>query len=262
MAISNKSLKEYTALQTKNGVLYHGNCLNVMKLIKPRSIDMILCDLPYGTTNCSWDSVIPFDRLWKRYDRVIKPNGAIVLTAAQPFTAALVMSNIEIYRQHLIWEKTSPTNFLNAKKMFMKWHEDILIFYKELPTFNPQMTTCKRSVSKVTQKPNRSEGVFGATGEKAGYRYDNNGLAYPKSILQHSTDSSKIHPTQKPVELFEFLIKTYTDKGQTVLDNCSGSGTTAEACELTDRKWICIEKEQKYIDISVKRLKKWNSKLF
>jgi site-specific DNA-methyltransferase (adenine-specific) len=218
------------------------------------SVDMILCDLPYGTTACKWDTIIPFEPLWTQYKRLIKDNGAIVLTASQPFTSALVMSNIKMFKQSLVWEKTRPTNVLNARKMFMKWHEDVLIFYNNLPTFNPQMTNGK-PYTKVQHKQNRTDCHSGFTGEKEGYFYDNGGKFYPKSVLKFATEMhSSVHPTQKPVALFEYLIRTYTNEGATVLDNCAGSGTTGVACLNTGRKFILIEKDPAYCEIIRKRI--------
>ena len=242
--------------------IYQGDCLEVMKQIDDTSVDMILCDLPYGQIACEWDCIIPLTNLWVQYERIIKDNGAIVLTASQPFTSALVMSNPKMYRQSLVWEKTRPTNVFNAKKMFMKWHEDILIFYKNLPTYNPILTKGKRSTKVQHTHTDRSNGHLGKTGEKEGHFYDNKGLFYPKSVIKIATEMHKsVHPTQKPVELFEYLIKTYTNKGELVLDNCIGSGTTAVACKNLNRNFIGIEKEQKYIDMANKRLQQQTLKM-
>ena len=239
--------------------IFLGDCLELMKDIPDGSIDMILTDLPYGTTACKWDTIIPFDKLWEQYERIIKPNGAIVLTASQPFTSALVMSNPKIFRQSLVWVKTRPTNVFNAKKQFMKWHEDILVFYKKLPTFNPQMRTDGEFTGKKIQRNNhdRTNGVFGQTGEKKDYVHESNGgFFYPKTILEYSNVNGhkNLHPTQKPVALFEYLIKTYTNEGELVLDNTAGSGTTAIACLNTNRQFIVIEKEQKYFEIIKQRV--------
>jgi len=238
------------------GALIHGDCLEEMKRLPDNSVDMILCDLPYGTTACKWDTIIPFEPLWAEYKRIAKKNAAIVLTASQPFTAALVMSNPKMFRQSLVWEKTRPTNVFNAKKMFMKWHEDVLVFYTELPTFTPQMVAGKPA-TKTQHTQDRSEGHLGKTGEKDGHFYDNKGLYYPKSVVSIPTEMhTSVHPTQKPVALFEYLIKTYTNEGALVLDNCAGSGTTAVACENLNRRWCCIEKEQKYCDVIVSRVRR------
>jgi site-specific DNA-methyltransferase (adenine-specific) len=234
--------------------IIQGDCLEVMPSIPDKSVDMILCDLPYGTTACKWDQVIPFEPLWKEYKRLIKDHGAIVLTASQPFTSFLITSNIEMFKCELIWEKSLPTNVFNAKKMFMKWHENILIFYDGLPTFNPQMTVGKPYYKKGYSQ-DRSSGVFGRTGEKDGYEWFNDGSRYPSTIMKISNpNNNSLHPTQKPVALFEYLIKTYTNEGDLVLDNCIGSGTTAIAARNTKRHFIGIEKEPKYVEIATKRL--------
>jgi site-specific DNA-methyltransferase (adenine-specific) len=233
---------------------YHGDCLELMKDIPDKSIDMILCDLPYGATACKWDTIIPFDKLWKEYERIIKPNGAIILTASQPFTSALVMSNTKLFKHELIWQKTRPSNVFNAKKQFMKWHENICIFYKTLPTYNPQ-TTIGKAYKKKHYIQDRSNGTLGKTGEKDGHVSENNGIMQPKTVIEISNPNhNSLHPTQKPIALFEYLIKTYTNEGDTVLDNCAGSGTTAIACINTKRNYILMEKEQRYFDIINERI--------
>jgi DNA modification methylase len=234
--------------------LYNADCLDIMREMPDKSIDLILCDLPYGTTSCSWDTVIPLKPLWENYNRITKDNTAIILTASQPFTSILIMSNLKAFRQSLVWEKTRPTNIFNAKKMFMKWHEDILIFYNALPTFNPQMVVGERQV-KTQHLQDRTDGHLGKTGEKEGYFHDNNGLFYPKSVLKFATEMhSSVHPTQKPVALFEYLIKTYSNVGDCVLDNCMGSGTTGEACVHTGREFVGIEKDPVYFEIAKTRI--------
>lgn len=234
--------------------IHQGDCLEVMKEIDNKSVDIILCDLPYGMTACKWDSIIPLDLLWKQYKRIIKDKGIIILTSAQPFTSKLVLSNPEMFKYELIWLKTRPSNVFNAKKMFMKWHENILIFYKELSAFNPIMFKGKSYVKKHYLQ-NREKGIFGKTGEKEGHISENKGLFYPKTVIEVSNPNHKsLHPTEKPVALFEYLIKTYTNKGDLVLDNCIGSGTTAVACKQTGRNFIGIEKELKYVNIGNKRL--------
>jgi site-specific DNA-methyltransferase (adenine-specific) len=218
-----------------------GDCLELLPSIEDKSIDMILTDLPYGTTACKWDTIIPFEPLWDQYKRIIKDNGAIVLTASQPFTSALVMSNPKMYKQSLVWEKTRPTNVFNAKKMFMKWHEDILVFYKKPPTYNPIMRKGE-AYSKIQHLQDRSKGHMGKTGEKEGYVYNNNGLFYPKTIIKYATEMHKsIHPTQKPIALAEYLIKTYTNEGDTVHDSCMGSGWSLHACRNLNRNFIGFE---------------------
>ena len=204
-----------------------------MCLIPDKSIDMILCDLPYGTTACKWDSVIPFDKLWEQYKRIIKDNGAIVLTASQPFTSELIHSNLKMFKYEWIWEKEQGVNFLLAKKQPMKVHENICVFYKKQCTYNPQFNIGKPYVS--------GKGTSGdVTGNVIKKQTVNNGKRYPRSVQRFNREVG-LHPTQKPVALFEYLIKTYTNEGETVLDNCMGSGTTAIACLNTNRKYIGFE---------------------
>ncbi len=246
--------------------IYLGDCLELMKDIPDGSIDCVICDLPYGTTACKWDSIIPFEPLWEQYNRITKPNAAIVLFATEPFTSTLIMSNLHNYRQKLTWLKTRPTNVFNAKKQFMNWTEDICIFYRSLPTFNPQMRTDGKFTSKKVQHTNhdRSTGTLGHTGEKPGYIHESNGgLFYPKSVLEFSNVNSNkecFHPTQKPIELLRYLVRTYTNEGDTILDNCIGSGTTAIACLRENRNFIGIEKEVKYFEIANNRIKEEMSK--
>ena len=226
--------------------IHHGDCLEIMKDIPTGSVDMILCDLPYGTTSCKWDTIIPFEPLWEQYERVIKDNGAIVLTASQPFTSALVSSNYKKFRYEWIWEKNQGVNFLLAKKQPLKVHENILVFYKKLPNYNPQMET---------GKPYKSgKGDSGeVTNKVRKIQTKNKGTRYPKTVKKIKREFG-LHPTQKPVALFEYLIKTYTNEGETVLDNCMGSGTTAIASINTNRNYIGIEKEKEYVDIANERI--------
>jgi site-specific DNA-methyltransferase (adenine-specific) len=231
--------------------LIHGDCLEKMKDIESKSIDMILCDLPYGTTACKWDTIIPFEPLWEQYERVIKDNGAIVLTASQPFTSNLVMSNPKMFKYEWIWNKTRPTGSMLAKKRPLKEHECVLVFYKKQPTYNPQMTKAERVLEKE-RIVNKGE-VTGNVRLKR--KFDNGGLAYPRSIqLFANPNHNSLHPTQKPVALLEYLIKTYTLEGETVLDNCMGSGSTGVACINTNRNFIGIEKDDKYFEIAKKRI--------
>jgi site-specific DNA-methyltransferase (adenine-specific) len=237
--------------------LYHGDCLDIMSNIKDNSIDMILCDLPYGTTACKWDSVIPFEKLWEHYKRIIKPNGAIVLNASQPFTSKLISSNYEMFRYEWIWEKTQGTGHLDAKKRPLKAHENVCVFYKKQPTYNFQKTYGhERKVSSAKHKRNSK---FSEIYHKQATHteYDST-ERYPRSVLKFSTDRQKysLHPTQKPVALCEYMIKTYTNEGELVLDNCIGSGTTAIAAIRTNRNWIGIEKEEKYYKIAEERIEK------
>jgi len=238
-----------------------GDCLQLLPEIPDKSIDMILTDLPYGTTACKWDTIIPFEPLWEQYERIIKDTGAIILTASQPFTSALILSNLKLYKYELIWLKTRPSNVFNANKMFMKWHENVCIFYKSLPTYNPQKTIGKPYLKKhYTQ--NREKGVYGKTGEKDEHITENNGLYHPKTVLEFSNDNhSSLHPTQKPIALFEYLIRTYTNEGDTVHDSCLGSGTTLEACANLNRNGIGFELLHDWEEHYHKRLKLDNTKL-
>jgi DNA modification methylase len=241
--------------------LLWGDCLELMDYIYDESIDLILCDLPYGVTKNKWDSIIDLEKLWQHYERIIKPNGAIILFRQDKFSARLMLSNEKLHRYNLVWEKTTPTGHLNAKKMPLRSHEDILIFYKKLPTYNPQKTTGhERKVStahhKRDSKRTTNYGKHGLT------TYDST-ERYPKSVLKFSTDKQKgvFHPTQKPVELCKYLIKTFSNTGDIVLDNCAGSGTTGVACLETDRRFILIEKEGDMIKVIKKRMGDYN-KLF
>jgi len=243
-----------------------GDCLELMKAIPNGSIDMILCDLPYGTTACKWDTIIPFEPLWKQYKRIIKDNGAIVLTASQPFTSALIMSNMKDFRYEIIWEKERPTNIFFLKKQIAKYHENILVFYKKQPTYNPQMEKRQGNHSQKEKEYDltKCDNNGSKTHLKQTYAYSkdyNPELVYPKSVLKINRDRQKdAHPTQKPVALFEYLIKTYTNEGDLVLDNTAGSGTTAIACLNTNRQFIVMEKEQEYYDIILKRVGDFNKK--
>lgn len=227
----------------------HGSCFEWLPYIENKSIDMILCDLPYGTTSNKWDSVLPFELLWNEYERIIKDNGAIVLTASQPFTTSLINSNTKLFRYELIWDKTKSGNFALAKKQPMKSHENIVVFYKKQPTYNPQMEIRGNVRKKGGGKASDNFGITPTVSYNNEY--------YPKSILTFSTGSRKehFHPTQKPVPLFEWLIKTYSNEGETVLDNCLGSGTTAIACINTNRNFIGIEQKWDYCEIANERIK-------
>jgi len=247
--------------------IYNMDCLEGMKYIDDKSIDMILCDLPYGTTACKWDTIMPFEPLWEQYERIIKDNGAIVLTASQPFTSMLVMSKLNLFRYEWIWEKHKPSNFALAKRQPMKYHENILVFYKKQPLYNPQMI--KRESERIKQ--GQEAGYIGQsinhgelnslkTVSRSFDKYDAN-LKLPSSILKinavQSNSKEKVnHPTQKPVALFEYLIKTYTNEGETVLDNCIGSGTTAIACINTNRNFIGFELDKYYYEIANERIRK------
>ena len=228
--------------------LRQGDCLEIMKDIPDKSIDMILADLPYQTTKNKWDLMIPLEPLWEQYNRVIKDDGAIVLFSQQPFTSILVTSNLKHYRHEWIWEKEQGTGFLNAKKMPLKNHENILVFYKKLPTYNPQMRTGFKPYK--TKKGHHGSNY----GEDKGALTESNGERYPLTVLKFSRDKDKLHPTQKPVALLEYLIKTYTNENDTVLDNVMGSGSTGVACINTNRNFIGIELDDKYFEIAKQRI--------
>jgi site-specific DNA-methyltransferase (adenine-specific) len=229
-----------------------GDCLIEMPKIPDKSIDMILCDLPYGTTACSWDTIIPFEPLWKEYKRIIKENGAIVLTASQPFTSALVMSNIKMFKYEWIYKKTKATEFFDAKKRPLNDYEDICVFYNKPPTYNPQMVRAEKTYKRGFVKRKKSD----CYGKEKDFEQLETGMRYPKRVIEIQNASTKdiVHPTQKPVALFEYLIKTYTNEGDLVLDNCAGSCTTAIACINLKRNYICIENEKKYCDIGRERI--------
>ena len=238
----------------KLNTIYNEDCLEGMKRIPNKSVDMILADLPYGTTACKWDTIIPFEPLWEQYDRVIKDDGAIVLTASQPFTSALVMSKPDLFRYEWIWEKTITSNFMMSKRQPHKKHENVLIFYKRQPTYNPQMEAGKPYKDRARK---RTVSVHGGQ-ETTKKPINNKGTRYPSSVQLFSNGNNhNIHPTQKPVALFEYLIKTYTNEGETVLDNCMGSGTTAIACLNTDRQYIGFELDETYHKLSLDRIEKY-----
>ena len=242
-----------------------GDCLELMKDIPNGSIDMILCDLPYGTTACKWDTIIPFKPLWEQYERLIKPNGAIVLTSAQPFTSALIMSNPKLFKYEWIWHKHKGTGHLNAKRQPMSNHENILVFGKPNIKYNPQMTEGEPYNLRGSHNISPDGITYnGSKPLKVGYSKDyDSSKRYPLTIQKfdnHNQKDNRFHPTQKPVELFEYLIKTYSNEGDLVLDNTAGSGTTAIACLNTKRQFIVMEKEQKYYDIILKRVGDLNKK--
>jgi len=241
-----------------------GDCLELMKDIPNGSIDMILCDLPYGTTDCKWDTIIPFDKLWQQYERIIKNGCPIVLFGSQPFTSNLIVSNFNLFKYSLVWSKKMTSGFANAKYQPMKAHEDILIFGKGKVTYNPQMT--ERNENELKRLSHKSvittKSEHRAVKGISGNRYDNK-LKYPNSIINinavmNNSPEKVAHPTQKSLGIIEYLIKTYTNENDLVLDNTAGSGTTAIACLNTKRQFIVMEKEQKYYDIILKRVGDFN----
>ena len=230
--------------------LRHGNCLEIMKNIPDGSVDMIICDLPYGTTACKWDSIIPFEELWKGYCRIIKDDGAIILFGSEPFTSILICSQISLFRYDLIWDKQKGCDFLNANRKPLKSHENILVFYKKSPTYNKQYWY-STPYKKINGNKKRSS-VYHDSHDVDTESTD--GKRNPLSILSFPRDGNRVHPTQKPVALLEYLIKTYTNEGETVLDNCMGSGSTGVACVNTNRRFIGIELDDKYFEIAKQRI--------
>lgn len=234
--------------------LYLGDCLEVMRDIPDGSVDMVLTDPPYGTTKCKWDSVIPFEPMWEQLKRVTKKNGAIVMTASQPFTSALVMSNVGMFKYDWAWRKPKGTGHLNAKKMPMRDKEDILVFYSKPCTYNPQFTTGTPYKNKAGD-PSKATSMTDSYDGYTNYRNDNEGKRYPKQVLEFPVvERGTVHPTQKPVALMEYLIKTYTNEGETVLDFTMGSGTTGVAAKRLNRKFIGIELDPDYFQIAKDRI--------
>lgn len=233
-----------------NQTLWLGNCLNMMQFISDASVDLVLCDLPYGTTRNKWDSVLPLEQLWLHYKRICK--GAIVLTAQTPFDKVLGVSNLDMLRYEWIWEKTNATGHLNANKAPLKAHENVLVFYDSLPTYNPIKTTGHPRKTATKRKDITSNYGLQSFDEVV---YDST-ERYPRSVLVFPSDKQKekLHPTQKPVALMEYFIRTYTNEGDTVLDNCMGSGTTGVACVNTNRNFIGIELSDHYFKIAEHRI--------
>ena len=223
-----------------------GDCLERMKEIPDGSVDMVLTDPPYGTTACAWDSIIPLEPMWEQLKRIIKPNGAIVMTASQPFTTTLISSNMKMFKYCWVWEKSAATGHLNAKRMPMKNHEDVLVFYTKQPTYNPQGLL---PYNKLTKRGNNGD-CYGVSGTCNMQEYTN----YPRTVQRFSSEGKTIHPTQKPVTLMEYLIKTYTNECETVLDFTAGSFTTGVACKNLNRKFIGIEKDTSYYKIGKNRI--------
>jgi site-specific DNA-methyltransferase (adenine-specific) len=236
----------------QHNIIFNEDCLEGMKSLPDNSIDMILCDLPYGTTQCKWDSIIPFDKLWEQFHRVIKKNGVMALTASQPFTSFVVRSNVKNFKYSWIWEKSKATGYLNAKKRPMNAHEDVLIFSKGTPRYFPQMTNGEPYNK---GKAHRPTDVYGK--QKSVLVEDKKGIRYPRSVQYFKTAESEgevIHPTQKPISLFEYLIRTYSLENEIILDACMGSGSTAIACINTNRKYIGYELDTKYYNDSLTRI--------
>lgn len=254
-----KEIKDFKKEVVGDAVLFNEDCLKVMPEIADKSVDMILCDLPYGTTACKWDTIIPFDKLWEQYERIIKDNGAVVLFGSEPFSSALRMSNIKNYKYDWVWEKENSTGFQLANVMPLKLHENILVFSKGFtyPKSNNKMIYIPQGLIPNNIKRNKR-------GSKGGYLTDSGCKMdeyvpkfsnYPNSLLRFKRDKEKLHPTQKPVALIEYLIKTYTNEGELVLDNTFGSNTTGLACKNLNRKYIGVEMDSNYFEIGVKRIK-------
>ena len=251
-----KLLKRKGWFLMENFELYHGDFLEVMKDISDKSVDLILCDLPYGTTPCKWDTVIDDKLMWEQYNRILKETGNIILFSSQPFTTKLINSNPKMFRYEIIWIKTRPTGFPNANYRPMKKHENILIFTKASTsttgtihaTYNPQgLIECERKVKRT------SRGYLGES-QNTKNEYISKFTNYPTSIIEFPSEGKTVHPTQKPVDLLEYLIKTYSNEGEVVLDNCMGSGSTGVACMNTNRRFIGVELEKEYFDIAKKRI--------
>lgn len=246
-------------MKIEKNELILGDCLEIMKQFPNNSIDMVLCDLPYEISFCKWDKMLDLSLLWEQYDRICKDNCAIVLFSQQPFTSKLIMSNLKNFKYQLVWKKEKPSNVFNVKYQFGRIHEDICVFYKKQPTYNPQMQPRKIITN---PKPMRGNLNIDVTKNVTGvYKHSENynpSLIYPNSVLEFNRDSKKgnpaLHPTQKPVALLEFLIKTFTNKCDVVLDNTAGSSSTAIACMNTERNYIMIEKELEYYNCSLNRI--------
>lgn len=241
--------------------LMQGDCLELMKEIPDGSVDMVLCDLPYGTTACKWDTVIPFEPLWAEYWRMVKPNGAVVLTAAQPFTTQLIASQIDRFKYCWYWMKPGVTGFANAKKQPLRCVEDVAVFYRSPPTYNPQGLVYAPKVKKNgasvggdTLRADVAESEGRGSLRTPGAEYVQEFTNYPRQTLEFAQCDKKVHPTQKPVALMEYLIRTYTNEGDTILDSCMGSGTTGVACVNTGRSFIGIERDAEYFRIAQERI--------
>ena len=233
--------------------LINGNCLDVMGLIPDGSVDMVMCDPPYGTTACKWDSIIPLEPMWEQLKRVIKPNGAIVMTASQPFTTTLIASNMKMFKYCWVWEKSRVTGVLNAKRQPLRCVEDVVVFYGKQCVYNPQgVVACTRE----TSTGNTGNGNSDNYGSVSVGKYKQTQTGYPRQVIKFGSVGKTVHPTQKPVALMEYLIKTYTNEGETVLDFAMGSGTTGVACKNLNREFIGIELDSKYYQIARDRISK------
>ena len=248
-------------LENKDYELWNGDCLELMKDIPDKSIDMILCDLPYGTTKCKWDVILPFYNLWVQYNRIVKENGAIILFGTEPFSSELRLSNKSDYKYDIYWVKEKPTNFMQVKKRVGKLTENICVFYKKQCTYNPQMV--KHNGKKVTNKPSERNAKFKSVVASDSPTlsikpYEDTGYRYPCDILNINREKlgSTVHPTQKPVDLLEWLVKTYTNEGEVILDNCMGSGSTGVAALNLHRKFIGMELDENYFNIAKERIEK------
>ena len=232
--------------------LMQGDCLERMKEIPDGSVDMILADPPYGTTACKWDSVIPLEPMWEQLKRVIKPNGAIALFGSEPFSSALRMSNIKEYKYDWVWEKSKATGFLNSRRQPLRAHEIVSVFYKKQPMYNPQMSM-GAAYNKGVRKKQTDDDVYGSFNQTL---VSSDGLRFPRSVQYFKTAEGEggFHKTQKPVALIEYLIKTYTNEGDTVLDFTMGSGSTGVACRNLNRKFIGIEMDENYFNIATQRI--------
>ena len=244
----------------ENSTIYNADCFDIFHLIPDKSIDAIICDLPYGTTQNKWDSILPLGKLWNEYKRILKTNGVIVLTGSEPFTSVLITSNLKDFKYNWIWKKSKATGFFDAKKRPLNDYETISVFYAKPPTYNPQMTIAEKIYKRGFVKRKKSD----CYGDEKDFVQVDSGLRYPKRIIEiGNADTRGVeHSTQKPIELMEYLVKTYTNEGDMVLDNTMGSGTTGVACVNTGRKFVGIEKEKNYFDIAVKRIKEAGHKLF
>lgn len=249
-------LRNKSDYNDNTGVYFNGDCLEVMKSIPDNSVDMVLCDLPYGTTYCKWDTIIPFEPLWNNYHRIVKDNGVIVLFSAQPFTTKLIHSNLKNYRYNWYWKKNTTSGFAYARYQPMRNVEDICVFYKQAGRYKPQ-GLIKVDKPKMRKK-NTIDGIYSKT---LNDNYVTSYKNYPKHLLEFNKEFGH-HPTQKPVALLEYLIKTYTSEGELVLDNCMGSGSTGVACKNTNRQFIGIELEEKYFNIAVDRIKEVDNGIY